>query len=461
PEEIGPLNLLHSNVRPEIESYKQSFEAPTANVLIVDDNELNLTVAAKLLAATKINIDTALSGAECLEKTQTKQYHLIFMDHLMPEMDGITCLGAIREQKGGMNRKTPVVVLTANTGSENQALYRKSGFDGYLLKPVTGAQLEETVATYLPQQLMNRTGISTIHTGEEQVVDVYRKKQAISITTDSVCDMPQNLMRQHRIAVISYRIRTPEGIFIDQTETDTGEVLAYLRGNPGKEVVAIAPSVQEYESFFATQLVKADNIVHVSSRAADAQAWYNANEAARAFGNVTIVDSGQISAGIGIVAMQAAKYADTETLTVSELKDMIRRYRPNVVTMMVVDKTDRLFETGRIKAREHMITRNLLIRPIYVPHGDGIRFRGAVGGPRKQYMERYLRIVLGNMDGFDLKTLYILSPDMVPEEAQQMEAGIRKHVPFEEIRFLQTSAATALTQGAGAVTIVKIRENRS
>ncbi|MBQ3790882.1 MAG: DegV family EDD domain-containing protein [Lachnospiraceae bacterium] len=461
PEEIGTLNLLHGHMQPEIESYKQSFEAPTANLLIVDDNELNLSVAAKLLAATKMNIDTALSGKECLEKTQNKQYHLIFMDHLMPEMDGIACLAAIRDQKGGMNRSTPVVVLTANTGSENQALYRKSGFDGYLLKPVTGAQLEETVATYLPQQLLNRTGISTIHTGEEQVVDVYRKKQAICITTDSVCDMPAGMMKQQRIAVISYRIRTPEGIFVDQTETDTGEILSYMKGNPGKTVEAIAPSIQEYESFFATQLVKADNIVHVSSRAADAVAWYNANEASKAFGNVTIVDSGQISAGIGIVALQAARFADTETLTVAELKELVHRYRANVVTNMVVDSTDRLFRTGRIRAREHSITKNLLIRPIYVPHGEGIRMRGFVGGPRKQYIERYLRNTLSNLEGFDLSTLYILSPDMVPEEAAQIEENIRKLAPYKEILFMQTSAASALAQGSGAVTIVKIRESGS
>ena len=87
--------------------------------------------------------------------------------------------------------------------------------------------------------------------------------------------------------------------------------------------------------------------------------------------------------------------------------------------------------------------------------------RGFVGGPRKQYIERYLRNTLSNLEGFDLSTLYILSPDMVPEEAAQIEENIRKLAPYKEILFMQTSAASALAQGSGAVTIVKIRESGS
>jgi len=70
----------------------------------------------------------------------------------MPEMDGIECLHAIRTQTGGFNQNTPVVVLTANAGSENKALYFREGFDGYLLKPVSGAQLEEELLRLLPKK---------------------------------------------------------------------------------------------------------------------------------------------------------------------------------------------------------------------------------------------------------------------------------------------------------------------
>ena len=76
----------------------------------------NLLVVTKLLRDTKIQIDTADSGAAALEKTLEKEYHLIFMDHMMPEMDGIECLHRIKNQVGGMCRASKVVALTANAG---------------------------------------------------------------------------------------------------------------------------------------------------------------------------------------------------------------------------------------------------------------------------------------------------------------------------------------------------------
>ena len=103
----------------------ESFEAPDAHILVVDDNDMNLMVVTKLLAETKIQIDTASSGAECLRLTLTHHYDCILMDHLMPEMDGIACLHALRVQPAGLCQDVPVVALTANAGSDNQLLYRK------------------------------------------------------------------------------------------------------------------------------------------------------------------------------------------------------------------------------------------------------------------------------------------------------------------------------------------------
>ena len=74
------------------------------------------------------------------------------MDHLMPEMDGIECLEALREQAGGLNRNTPVIVLTANAGSENRDLYNQAGFDGYLVKPVSGEAMEEMLIRHISQE---------------------------------------------------------------------------------------------------------------------------------------------------------------------------------------------------------------------------------------------------------------------------------------------------------------------
>ncbi|MBQ7201199.1 MAG: response regulator, partial [Eubacterium sp.] len=131
-------------------NYTSAFLAPEVSILIVDDNEMNIEVEKRLLEDTDMRIDTALSGKEALDMCQKQHYDAIFMDHLMPQMDGIECLEKIREQVGGLNRNTPVIVLTANAGSENRELYNRAGFDGYLVKPVSAESMEEMLIKQVP-----------------------------------------------------------------------------------------------------------------------------------------------------------------------------------------------------------------------------------------------------------------------------------------------------------------------
>ena len=106
-------------------------------MLVVDDTKVNLLVFKGLLRDTEITIDSASSGAEGIELTKKNKYDIIFMDHLMPEMDGIEAFHRIRDDKDNINRKTPVVALTANA----IAGVRSSYLAEYLSKPVEQAEL--------------------------------------------------------------------------------------------------------------------------------------------------------------------------------------------------------------------------------------------------------------------------------------------------------------------------------
>lgn len=151
---VGSLNLMLKRKVINRNSYKQSFEAPEARILIVDDNAMNRLVACKLLRNTKVQIDTAAGGAECLEKTKQKYYHVIFMDDMMPDMDGRETMELVRNQSSGYCQKTPVVALTANVMSGAETIYMERGFDGYLAKPINGALFEATLLKYLPKDLI-------------------------------------------------------------------------------------------------------------------------------------------------------------------------------------------------------------------------------------------------------------------------------------------------------------------
>ncbi|MBQ1490706.1 MAG: response regulator, partial [Blautia sp.] len=137
PKALGELDLEAGHRLSSPSRYMPRFIAPGARALVVDDNLGGQMVVTKLLKETQMEIDTAGSAEEALQKTLQKSYHLIFMDHLMPGMDGIACLKAIRTQPGGLCKEAKIVALTANADAAARALYAQAGFDGYLLKPAS------------------------------------------------------------------------------------------------------------------------------------------------------------------------------------------------------------------------------------------------------------------------------------------------------------------------------------
>lgn len=117
------------------------------NVLIVDDNKLNIKVAKRLLEAYKFNIDTVTSGKDCIYKIKEgKHYDIIFLDHMMPVMDGIETLHILRKLKD--YDLPPIVALTANAITGMKEMYLKEGFDEYLSKPINISDLDKLINKY-------------------------------------------------------------------------------------------------------------------------------------------------------------------------------------------------------------------------------------------------------------------------------------------------------------------------
>lgn len=127
---------------------------------MVDDTPMNHVVIRELLKPTLIQLDTARSGMECLDKQHVKKYDLIFLDYRMPGMDGTETFKAIKEDKESPNADTPIVVLTANAISGARDNFLKAGFDDYLSKPVESNKLEETLIKYLPKDKVNITKVA-------------------------------------------------------------------------------------------------------------------------------------------------------------------------------------------------------------------------------------------------------------------------------------------------------------
>lgn len=153
-EPIGDFNETYIRSLESIEKYRVSFTAEDARILVVDDTPINLSVIRSLLKETKVNIDTASSGSECLEMIKDTAYDIIFMDQRMPGMDGTQTLHAMREMKEeeNLSHAAPVIILTANVVAGAKEQFMKEGFSDYLSKPVDALKLERTVAAYLPPE---------------------------------------------------------------------------------------------------------------------------------------------------------------------------------------------------------------------------------------------------------------------------------------------------------------------
>lgn len=152
-----PVGDFESRVHKIAENYDYSagFCAPDAKILVVDDNAVNRKVLRNLLKETKIQVTDAPGGRECLELVQKNHYDLIFLDHMMPEMDGIETLHHIKELSAYPCENTPIVVLTANAVSGAKKRYLSEGFDDFLSKPIVPAKLESMIKKMLPEELLS------------------------------------------------------------------------------------------------------------------------------------------------------------------------------------------------------------------------------------------------------------------------------------------------------------------
>ncbi len=173
---LGDFEKQYRESLRSIEDYHEKFIAPMGRILIVDDNAMNLAVAQGLLKGTRLQIDVAASGEECLELIKRKTYHLICMDHMMPVMDGVQTLHAIRALEGNPSRDIPVIALTANAVAGARELYLKEGFQDYLTKPIDADKFEDLLIEYLPDNVVylthNREVNDALHPQDTEEFDI-------------------------------------------------------------------------------------------------------------------------------------------------------------------------------------------------------------------------------------------------------------------------------------------------
>ncbi len=456
-KELGTFTLASRSKLHNEEMYQQSFEAPDAHILVVDDNDMNLMVVTKLLAETKIQIDTASSGAECLRLTQNHHYDCILMDHMMPEMDGIECLHALRVQPGGLCQDVPVVALTANAGSDNQLLYRKEGFSGYLAKPVSGALLEAAMLSILPKELV-RLCEDTEQSEPDKDILIFEqtKRRSVLVTTDSVCDLPEALIKEFGISLCPYYVCTDEGRFLDGVELQPDELLAHIV--QGRKGSSQPPEVEDYERFFAEKLTEAQNVIHITMAKHVSLGYQNALEAAKSFENVTVIDSGHLSSGLGLAVLCAASLAENHASR-ADIAAAVKRMERFISSSFLLNSTHIMCQSGRISKRVQILCDALLLHPVLVLKKSKMVVGNMTMGSFSHTAKKYVKWILQETRAIDRRILIITYSGLDQKKLQYIQNLVQQYCPFERVYLQKASSAIASNCGPESFGLLFMRKD--
>jgi len=164
------LNGLSDSFSGSLESACR-YIAPEASVLVVDDINTNLKVAEGLLMPYKMKIDVRMNGPDAIEAVREKRYDIVFMDHMMPGMDGIETTKRIRWLPGRYYQELPVVALTANAISGVKEMFLSNGFNDFLSKPIDTSKLKTMLERWLPEEKWQLVSTTAAQAENESTAD--------------------------------------------------------------------------------------------------------------------------------------------------------------------------------------------------------------------------------------------------------------------------------------------------
>ena len=454
---VGNIRLL-SRSRKQTAEYRQSFEAPEARILIVDDNAMNSMVESNLLKATKVQTDIAKSGAECLEMTKRKYYHVILLDYMMPEMDGIETLKQIRKQENGLCRDCAIIALSANSAAEAGKRLMEEGFDGYLEKPIQSADLEAEILKFIPEDIIEyrqspgpqeqEAGKGT-ETGTEPPIRQVsrRRKRKVIVTTDCISDLPEHLMEKYDIGCMYLYVRTASGRFADTLEITSDDLNQYMTED-ASNITADSVSVEEYEEFFADMLTRAERVIHISMAKSMGSGFDPAKTAAQCFDHVHIIDSAQISCGQGLVVLYAAKLA-MEGYPAKDIRAKIAKMKERVETQFLLPSAKIYYSHGFLGKTTAKLCGLFQLCPVLKMKPGGLTLTGVGAGKPENTWRRFIHRHLLRRGRISTDVVFISHAGCSVEQQEYIRREVLRRVPFEKVIMQRASVSTACNTGIG------------
>lgn len=279
----------------------------------------------------------------------------------------------------------------------------------------------------------------------------------VLISTDCTSDLTPEYKKRFGIYIMYGYVITEEGRYRDTSEVTSDNLMEYMEEEK-KEAYGDAASIEEYKEYFEKLRKKTKNsIIHITAARHVSTAYTIALEAAANMENVFVVDSGQISGGLGLVVLKAADLA-ARGASLSVLLEEIQKSSEKVFSSFIADTSRYLYKNGSIGEGVHRICRIFGVHPI-LKISEGRMVLGAIGyGNKRGFVRRYIHWVLRRPRRIDKDMVYVISNGYSYEYLEYVKAEIMRKVRFRKVIVNDASASISANCGPGAISILFVRK---
>ena len=278
----------------------------------------------------------------------------------------------------------------------------------------------------------------------------------LAITTDCVCDLPEEYLTEHDVDLVYFYINTDTGRFQDGAGITSGNILEYLEEG-GVKAETCAPRVEEYQRFFEEQLTRSEELLHISIGGRVGESCKNAMTARKLLGDdaarVTVIDSGHVSTGMGHMIVKAVELRDGGKST-AEIAAAIERMRSKVSTTFITRNANYLYRNGRVSARVRQLCGAFRLHPVIELRDGRMVLKAMRVGQYEKAMLRYVRDELKRGDRIDKRRLFITHAGCSVRTVSLIRAEVAKLCEFEEVVVTRQSATVSSNFGPETLGII-------
>ena len=278
----------------------------------------------------------------------------------------------------------------------------------------------------------------------------------IGISTDCVCDLPEEFFKLHGIEIVYFYITTETGRFRDGFEISSGNIIEYLESG-GKKAETNAPEPEEYERFFEKNLQKYDEIVHISITSRVSNSCRNAEAALEKMGEkgkrVHVVDSCHLSTGMGHMVIRAVELRD-EGKSAVEIADEVYRMKDRVSSTFITMDADYLYRNGKTSKFVSKLCTTFRLHPVLTLKDGRITLKTIKIGRYDKAMLRYVRGELRMNRKINKKRLFITYAGCSIKTVSEMRAEVERLCRFDEIIVTKASATVSSNCGPGTLGVL-------